>query len=356
MILCCRGNDPRKSYKRELKSPEKQCVSPYGAKNRLVDQDTIWAEAPWWRRSWRTSWGRSPSPCRSRHPLWRSLTRTNQQWKVYFVESIVKFLSTVFSPGKGLGSEHMVQILSNTSRPVKWSRNRSGNLSCSHLNSEAGLRTERVEDVGDEDKLAGVELDHGRVGQELGALENIARVGVGDEGRMERIKFCSAALLPGWRSSGLWPSGLRTRPPSGTGSAPRYGWRSPAGRGLAAPAGNPAHTQAQTAPYIGSDIGRWNCNFIFLYFIVWIFCNIFKQQLISWRTMQQMITTVFPESEQMHYCTITTFILHDNSFGEVASRHTNLLQVVELFQAGTNFLRHSWSWTLSFSYSDKKTH
>lgn len=33
------------------------------------------------------------------------------------------------------------------------------------------LRTKCVEDVGDENKLAGVELDHGRVGQELGALQ-----------------------------------------------------------------------------------------------------------------------------------------------------------------------------------------
>lgn len=77
----------------------------------------------------------------------------------------------------------MVQILSNTSRPVVKSRRpRSGN--CLRLNSErseARLHTEGVEDVGDEDELAGVELDHGRVGQELGALEHSARVSAVDD-------------------------------------------------------------------------------------------------------------------------------------------------------------------------------
>lgn len=38
---------------------------------------------------------------------------------------------------------------------------------------EARLRTESVEDVSDENKLAGVELDHRGVGQELSALEHI---------------------------------------------------------------------------------------------------------------------------------------------------------------------------------------
>lgn len=57
----------------------------------------------------------------------------------------------------------MVQILSNTSRPIRCSRNQLGNLSCLNGNNgrvEAGSHTECVEDVGDEDKLAGVELDH----------------------------------------------------------------------------------------------------------------------------------------------------------------------------------------------------
>lgn len=254
------------------------------AKNRLVDQDTIWAAALWWRRSWRTSWGRSPSPCRSRHPLWRILMRTNQQWHVYLVASVVNFPSSVFSPGKGLGSEHMVQILSNTSRPVSWNGNQLANRSCFHWNSdraEACLRTECVEDVGDEDKLAGVELDHGRVGQQLGALENIGQVGIGDDKRVKKEKFCSAALLPGWRSSGLWPSGLRTRPPSGTGSAPRYGWRSPAGKGWEAPSGNPAHTQAQTIyPCIGAYVPHWGLKFqLYVFFFCCDkFCDIFKQE------------------------------------------------------------------------------
>lgn len=46
-----------------------------------VGKDTIWAEVLWWRRSWRTSWGKSPWPCHSHHQLWTSLRRTNQMCK-----------------------------------------------------------------------------------------------------------------------------------------------------------------------------------------------------------------------------------------------------------------------------------
>lgn len=74
---------------------------------------------------------------------------------------------------------------------MKTRRQQSGN--CFHVNSErseARLHTECVEDVGDEDKLAGVELDHGRVGQELGALENSVRVSVVDDDWTQRKRYC----------------------------------------------------------------------------------------------------------------------------------------------------------------------
>lgn len=42
-------------------------------------EDTVWAGALWWRRSWRTSWGTSPWPCRSRLRLWTSLRTEDTQ-------------------------------------------------------------------------------------------------------------------------------------------------------------------------------------------------------------------------------------------------------------------------------------
>lgn len=116
--------------------------------------------------------------------------------------------------------------------------------------NESSLRTESVEDIGDENKLAGVELDHRGVGQKLRALEHRSMFFFFLHRRQQCFPryfelswvFLTAGL-PGWRSSGLWPSGQRPRPPSGTGSAPRCGWRNPAGRGSAALSGNPAQPQ-----------------------------------------------------------------------------------------------------------------
>lgn len=77
-------------------------------------------------------------------------------------------------PGRGLGSEHMVQILSYTRRPTsKWDYSQETRLVFHWTErNEARLRTESVKDVSDEHKLAGVELDHRCVGQELSALEH----------------------------------------------------------------------------------------------------------------------------------------------------------------------------------------
>lgn len=68
----------------------------------------------------------------------------------------------------------MVQILSYTRRPTsKWDYSQETRLVFHWTErNEARLRTESVKDVSDEHKLAGVELDHRCVGQELSALEH----------------------------------------------------------------------------------------------------------------------------------------------------------------------------------------
>lgn len=67
-------------------------------------------------------------------------------------------------PGRGAGSEHMDQILSYTRRPGA-TRAVLSKLYTKYTTHKHNIVrfcsfTERVEDVGDEDELAGVEQDH----------------------------------------------------------------------------------------------------------------------------------------------------------------------------------------------------
>lgn len=158
----------------------------------MAGKDTIWAEALWWTRSWRTSWGTSPWPCHSHRRLWTSLrrnrTRARNTDNVYIISEARKKCwnaqiksdwmwesPAVSVPGRGRGSEHMVQILSYTSRPTdKWDYSQKTFNVCFYWTEryKDALRTKSVEDISDENKLAGVELDHRGVGQKLRALEH----------------------------------------------------------------------------------------------------------------------------------------------------------------------------------------
>lgn len=111
-------------------------------------------------------------------------------------------------PGRGLGSKHMVQILSYTRRPTTHTHTHIQHDVTARQQQQQQLteseRTESVEDVGDEDKLAGVELDHRCVGQKFGALERTSQVSVFDPKEEGGVCVCVATWMTIFRALTFW--------------------------------------------------------------------------------------------------------------------------------------------------------